>query len=108
MAVAAATQDPRFLAVTAEEFKEIKIEISVMTPKRKIADWRKIQLGRQGVVVEKGGRSGTFLPQVAEETGWDLEEFLGQLCSQKAGLPADCYQDPETNLYVFEAQVLRE
>jgi AmmeMemoRadiSam system protein B/AmmeMemoRadiSam system protein A len=108
MAVAAATQDPRFLAVTAEELKEIKIEISVMTPKRKIADWRKIQLGRQGVVVEKGGRSGTFLPQVAKETGWDLEEFLGQLCSQKAGLPADCYQDPETNLYVFEAQVLRE
>jgi len=108
MAVAAATEDPRFPPVSASEFRDIKIEISVMTPKRKISDWREIELGKHGVVVQKGFHSGTFLPQVATETGWSLEEFLSQLCWQKAGLPADCYKDPSTNLYVFEAQVFEE
>lgn len=108
MAIAAATEDPRFPPVNASELKEIKIEISVMTPKRKIGDWREIELGKHGVVVQKGFHSGTFLPQVATETGWSLEEFLSQLCWQKAGLPPDCYKDPSTNLYVFEAQVFEE
>lgn len=108
MAIAAATEDPRFSPVSAEELKDIKIEISVMTPKRKIDDWRQIELGKHGVVVQKGFRSGTFLPQVAQETGWSLEEFLSQLCWQKAGLPPDCYKDPSVNLYVFEAQVFEE
>jgi len=108
MAIAAATEDPRFSPVTAQELGEIKIEISVMTPKRKIENWEEIELGKHGVVVQKGFRSGTFLPQVATETGWNLEEFLSQLCWQKAGLPPDCYKEPSTNLYVFEAQVFEE
>lgn len=108
MAIAAATDDPRFPPVNFEELSEIKIEISVMTPKRKISDWQEIELGKHGVVIQKGFRSGTFLPQVATETGWSKEEFLSQLCWQKAGLPPDCYKDPEVNLYVFEAQVFEE
>jgi len=108
MAAAAATEDPRFPPVSASELKDIKIEISVITPKRKISDWKEIELGKHGVVVQKGFHSGTFLPQVATETGWSLEEFLSQLCWQKAGLPADCYKDPSVNLYVFEAQVFEE
>jgi len=108
MAIAAATQDYRFPPVQKEELPEIKIEISVMTPKKKIDNWRGIVLGKHGVVVQKGNRSGTFLPQVATETGWSLEEFLSQLCLQKAGLPANCYKDPSTNLYTFEAQVFAE
>jgi len=108
MAIAAATKDPRFSPVTASELKDIKIEISVMTPKQKINDWRKIKLGVDGVVVQYIARSGVFLPQVATETGWSLEEFLGQLCSQKAGLSPNCYQDPATNLYIFQAQVFEE
>ncbi|MGB9706649.1 MAG: AmmeMemoRadiSam system protein B [Microgenomates group bacterium] len=108
MAIAAATEDFRFPPVTAEELKDIKIEISVMTPKRKIQNWQEIQLGKHGVVIQKGLRSGTFLPQVATETGWTKEEFLSQLCWQKAGLPPDCYKDPSVNLYVFEAQVFEE
>lgn len=108
MAIAAATKDPRFSPVTGSELKDIKIEISVMTPKKKIDDWKKIELGKQGVVIQKGFQSGTFLPQVATETGWNLEEFLGQLCSQKAGLSFDCYKDPTINLYTFEAQVFEE
>lgn len=108
MAIAAATQDFRFPPVTAEELKNINLEISVMTPKRKINDWQKIKLGIQGVVVEKNGCAGTFLPQVATETGWDLEEFLSQLCEQKAGLPPEAYKDPAANLFVFEAQIFAE
>ena len=108
MAIEAATNDPRFFPVTAKELPDIKIEISVMTPKKKIDNWQKIELGKHGVVVQKGFRAGTFLPQVASETGWSLEKFLGQLCSQKAGLPPDCYRDPSTNLYIFEAQIFKE
>jgi len=79
-----------------------------MTPKRLINDWKKIRLGKQGVVIQQGFNSGTFLPQVAEETGWDLEQFLTALCTEKAGLSADCYRDPQTKIYVFEAEVFEE
>lgn len=108
MAIAAATEDPRFPPVKSEELKEIKIEISVMTPKKKIGNWKEIQLGKHGVVIQKDNRAGTFLPQVATETGWNLEEFLAQLCSQKAGLSPDCYKDPSVNFFTFEAQVFEE
>ena len=108
MVIAAAIKDQRFSPVTAVELEEIEIEISVMTPKRKVDSWEEIELGRHGVVLEKGERAGTFLPQVAEETGWSKEEFLSQLCSQKAGLDSDCYQDSGVNLYVFEAQIFEE
>jgi AmmeMemoRadiSam system protein B/AmmeMemoRadiSam system protein A len=108
MAVAAAENDPRFLPVSKDELKAIKIEISVMTPRRKIASWKEIELGKHGVVVQYGNQGGTFLPQVAEETGWRLEEFLAQLCTQKAGLSAHCYKSPGVNLYVFEVEILEE
>lgn len=107
-AISAALRDPRFPPLTADELPKIKMEISVLTPKKRIADWREIQLGQHGVILQKGGRAGTFLPQVAAETGWNLEQFLGQLCLQKADLPADGYKDPTINLYTFEAQVFGE
>jgi hypothetical protein len=108
MSIAAATEDPRFPKVTAEELPDIKIEISVMTPRKKIDNWEKIRLGVDGVVVQYGNRGGTFLPQVATETGWSLEEFLSQLCSQKAGLPPHCYKNPTVSLYTFEVQIIKE
>lgn len=107
-AIAAAKNDPRFPPVSAQELKDIKIEISVMTPRRKINNWREIELGKHGVVIQHGRQGGTFLPQVAKETGWSLEEFLSQLCTQKAGLPAHCYKSPDVNLYVFEVEILEE
>lgn len=107
-AINAATRDYRFPPVEASELKDIKIEISVMTPKQKISDWREIKLGKHGVVVQKGLNAGTFLPQVATETGWSLEEFLSHLCAEKAGLPSDCYKDPSTKIFVFEVQVFEE
>ncbi len=108
MAIAAATQDFRFPTVTEKDLKDIDYEISVLSPLRKINDWHEIQLGKHGVQVVSGFRSGVFLPQVATETGWDLDTFMGELCSQKAGLAWDAWKDPKTTLYVFTAQVFSE
>lgn len=107
-AIIAATEDPRFPPVTQGELGQLKIEISVLSKPEKINDWRQIKLGRHGVVIRQGNQGGTFLPQVAEETGWNLEEFLSQLCWQKAGLPADCYQNPATEIFVYTAEVFSE
>lgn len=105
MAVAAATGDPRFAPVTEDELPQLDYEISVLSPLQKINDWHEIELGKHGVEIKKGANSGVFLPQVASETGWDLDTFMGQLCSQKAGLPWNCWQDKDTEIYVFTAQV---
>jgi len=107
-AIDAALNDPRFPPVRYEELKEIEIEISLLSPPRKITDWREIEPGKHGVILKQGSRGGTFLPQVATETGWDREEFLSQLCLQKAGLPEDCYKDPKTELFVYTAEVFSE
>ncbi|MBU2592086.1 MAG: AmmeMemoRadiSam system protein B [Patescibacteria group bacterium] len=104
----AAVNDHRFSAVGFEELKEIEIEISVLSKPEKISDWRKIEMGKHGVVLRQGLNGGTFLPQVAAETGWDREEFLSQLCSQKAGLLSDCYKNPKTEIMVYTAEVFSE
>ena len=108
MAVAAASQDPRFTPVTAAELKDIDVEISVLSKPRRVKDASEIQLGKHGVIVSRGDHQGVFLPQVADETGWSKEEFLSELCSQKAGLPPDAWKDPDTALYVFTADVFAE
>lgn len=109
MAIAACSEDDRFLPISEIELAELKYEISVLSEPKEIKDWRKIELGRHGVIIEKGMRSGVFLPQVAIETAWSLEEFLSNLCSQKAGLPSNCYKnDPETKLSIFTADVFSE
>lgn len=107
-AIDAALHDSRFDPVQPSELEDIEIEISIMTPKVIEDSWQDIELGRHGVVIQKGSKSGTFLPQVATDTGWSKEEFLSQLCSQKAGLPKDCYKDPSVDIYTFEAQVFSE
>lgn len=108
MAVAAALDDPRFNPVTVEDLPKLKYEVSVLSPMRKIKDVSEIKLGKHGVKVQNNGRSGVFLPQVADETGWSKEEFLNRLCQDKAGLPADCWKDPATEVYVFTAQVFSD
>ncbi len=108
MAVASSSQDYRFSPVRPQELKDITIEISVLSEPAQIDDWKKIRLGTDGVIVRRGYSSGVFLPQVATETGWSLETFLGELCSQKAGLPSDCYKDPGTKIYTFQAEIFSE
>ena len=63
---------------------------------------------RDGVIVRRGHCLGVFLPQVAEETGWDKEKFLSVLCASKAGLPADAWKEKDTELYTFQAEVFSE
>ena len=108
MAVSAASQDPRFSPVSTGELGQLGYEISVLSPLRKVATASEIELGKHGVTVSKGFHHGVFLPQVATETGWSKEEFLSELCSQKAGLPRDCWKDPAATLQIFTADVFSE
>ncbi|MCK9594703.1 MAG: AmmeMemoRadiSam system protein B [Candidatus Omnitrophica bacterium] len=108
MAVEAATGDPRFTQVELEELENIGIEISVLSPMKKVDSADNIRLGEHGVLVRKGFSSGVFLPQVADETGWSKEEFLSHLCSDKAGLSPMAWKDKNTELYVFTAEIFSE
>jgi AmmeMemoRadiSam system protein A len=108
MAIEASSGDPRFEPVMIEELKSIDIEISVLSPKKRVKSIDEIDLGRHGVIVKNGLSGGVFLPQVALETGWSKEEFMRNLCAGKAGLKPDAYKDPKTEIYVFEAEVFGE
>ena len=103
MARAAAFEDPRFMPVTREELYDLDIEISVLTPMRRIHSLDEFELHRHGIYIRKGYRSGTFLPQVADEVNWTKEEFVGHCSQDKAGLGWNGWRDAE--LYVYEAIV---
>lgn len=107
MAIEAAVHDPRFLPVSMDELPDLEYEISVLSRPEAIDDWRRIELGKHGVIARQGIHSGVFLPQVAIETGWSREEFLSQLCRQKAGLDPDAYLDPDLELSVFTVQICK-
>ena len=108
MAIEAAVGDPRFPKLSLSELKDVEIEVSVLSVLERVSSAEKIEMGKHGVLVKKGYQSGVFLPQVATETGWSKEEFLNNLCAQKAGLPADAWKNKDTELYVFEAEVFSE
>jgi AmmeMemoRadiSam system protein B/AmmeMemoRadiSam system protein A len=99
----AAVNDHRFSAVSKDEFQELSFEISALTPPTPVPSYRDIVIGRDGVVLQKNGRSAVFLPQVAPEQGWGLEEMLSQL-ALKAGLPPDAWQKG-ASFAVFQAIV---
>ncbi|MGC9373862.1 MAG: AmmeMemoRadiSam system protein B [Bacteroidales bacterium] len=106
MAVSAATEDPRFPAVKPDEMDEIDLEISVLTPLQKIESIDEIEMGRHGIYIKKGFATGTFLPQVAHETGWTKEEFLGHCAQSKAGIGWDGWRDAD--IFIYEALVFSE
>jgi AmmeMemoRadiSam system protein B/AmmeMemoRadiSam system protein A len=106
MAVAAATSDPRFPSLTAEELDAVTIEISVLSPPRRVTDVQQIEVGVHGLVILSGGRQAVLLPQVPVEQGWDRQEFLDNLCL-KAGLFPNCWNESAT-LYTFTAVVFGE
>ena len=103
MALAAAFEDPRFPSLRREELPDIEVEISVLTPMRRIHSLDELQLGRHGIYIRKGMRSGTFLPQVADQMGWTKEEFVGYCSQEKAHIGWNGWRDAE--LYVYEAIV---
>jgi AmmeMemoRadiSam system protein A len=90
-AAAAATADPRFPAVTPEDLPHLEIEISVLSPLRRIDDISEVRVGIHGLYISQFGQHGLLLPQVATDFGWDRETFLRQTCL-KAGLPGDAWR----------------
>ena len=107
MAVSSATRDPRFYPMKEEDLDDYHLEISVLSPLKKIEDTDEIEVGTHGIYMEKGYYRGVLLPQVATEYGWDRETFLKQTCV-KAGLPTDAWQAEDTEIYIFSAQVFGE
>jgi AmmeMemoRadiSam system protein A len=106
MALAAAFEDPRFEKVQAGELKDLDIEISVLTPFKEVTGLAAIVVGRDGVLLQKGGRSAVFLPQVAVEEHWTRDEMLGNLCL-KGGLDAGCWR-AGAKFSTFQADVFKE
>jgi AmmeMemoRadiSam system protein A len=107
MAEAAAFHDPRFPSVRAEEVRELEIEISALTPMQRISDPKELEIGRHGLFMKQGSRSGLLLPQVATEQGWDRTQFLENTC-RKAGMDREAWKDPNTEIFVFSADIFRE
>lgn len=107
MAIASAFQDPRFPPLRKDEFEEIDIEISVMSPVWRIDSVDEVEVGTHGMIVKRGLQQGLLLPQVATEEGWNRETFLEHTC-YKAGLMGDCWKKPGTEILVFTAEVFSE
>jgi len=107
MARAAATGDPRFLPIDSMELPAIDLEISVLSPSRRVHSPEEIVAGTHGLIIERGLNRGLLLPQVATEQGWDVETFLGCAC-EKAGLPSNAWRDKNTRIFIFTALVFAE
>ncbi len=111
MAVSSATRDHRFASnpITVNEIPELEIEISVLSPLTKVSrPLEDIKLGQHGILIQDKGRTGTFLPQVATETGWSLEEFLGHCSADKAGLGWGGWKAPTATVYTYTATIIDE
>jgi len=107
VALKAAFEDPRFPPLTAAEFKNVTIEISVLSPLERVARIEDIQVGVHGLLLECGPRRGLLLPQVALEYEWDREAFLNAT-ARKAGLPDRAWEDEQAALYLFTADIVEE
>lgn len=106
MAVQAAFHDPRFYPLKESEYSGLEVEISILYPLEKVTDIEQIQVGRDGLVMERGFHKGLLLPQVATDHGWDRNRFLNETC-RKAGLEGFCWENGAT-IYKFEAEVFGE
>jgi uncharacterized protein len=107
MAAAAATRDPRFPALTAEELDTVVMEVSVLGEYAQVREPHEVEIGVHGLAVSSRGRRGLLLPQVADTSGWTAEEFLVRLCL-KAELPEDAWRQLDTVVERFTAQVFDE
>lgn len=108
-AVSAAVRDPRFRPVGPAELANICLEVTVLTPPEALIcppaeRWQYVEVGRHGLIVKAGSRSGLLLPQVALEYEWTPSEFLSQTCI-KAGLPPSAWRESSCSVFVFEGQI---
>jgi len=110
MARTSCCEDPRFMQdrIRPDELDKIRIEVSVLEEAQRTTDPASLVVGQHGILIRRGPRSGCFLPQVATERDWSAEEFLTQCCVTKAGLAPDAWKDPETEVYLFGAEVIAE
>ncbi len=112
-AISAASRDPRFPPMTADELDSVRIEVSLLTPPSEI-DFDdpkelpgRIDVGKDGLIVQSGYSKGLLLPQVPVEWGWDAEEFLSQTCV-KAGLRRNAWLTPGARVFKFQGEVFSE
>jgi AmmeMemoRadiSam system protein A len=103
MALSAATTDSRFPPLNRDELKDLKIEISVLSPRVPVSGPEEITLGKHGIYIQCGPNRGTLLPQVAVNQKWDVEQFLGNCAKHKAGIGWNGWRDAE--LFTYEAIV---
>ncbi|HIP93216.1 MAG TPA: TIGR00296 family protein [Desulfurobacteriaceae bacterium] len=112
-AISAAFRDPRFPPLTYDEFQNVVVEVTILTPPQEIKFsnpqelMEQIKIGEDGLIVKCGFHSGLLLPQVPVEYNWTVEEFLAHTC-MKAGLPPDCFLNPECKWYKFQGQIFEE
>jgi len=112
-AINSATHDPRFPPVSYDELNSIIFEVSILTPPQLIKIKKpteypsKIEVGKDGLIVERGYYKGLLLPQVPMKWNWKEEEFLCQCCV-KAGLSPDCWVLEGTKIYKFQAIIFEE
>ncbi len=107
MAKEAAFNDPRFYPLSKQESSKIDIEISVLSPLKKIDNIEEIIVGKHGLFLVQGRYQGLLLPQVATEYQWEKIEFLDHTCN-KAGLPKGCWKEKDCDIYIFSANVFNE
>lgn len=107
LVISSAVKDPRFPPMKAEEVNDVLIEISVLSPLARVKDASEIIAGKHGVLVEQNYRTGVFLPEVATEQGWGVEELLTQLCAHKAGISKDAWEKGAA-LYIFTTESIHE
>lgn len=102
-----AAKDPRFVGnpITPQELPRMTVEVSILSPLERTDEPENLRIGTHGIYIVRGTRSGCFLPHVATETGWNVEEFLSNCCTHKAGLPADAWRQSDTEVYLFTSEI---
>ena len=112
VAIAAAFEDPRFPALKTDEYGDLEFEVTVLTQPELIEVAHpdqyldEIEIGVDGLIIQKGYAKGLLLPQVAPENGFDAETFLEHTC-MKAGISADSWMDESCDVYKFQGQIFK-
>ena len=112
VAIAASVNDPRFPKVTLDELENIDLEVTVLTKPEMIIVahyeqyFDEIEIGEDGLIIQKGYSRGLLLPQVATENGFNVENFLEHTC-MKAGISADSWMDESCDVYKFQGQIFK-
>lgn len=102
-----ALEDPRFYPLTLEELPHVDIEISVLSKPELVKSKDEIEVGKHGLIIQKGPFHGLLLPQVATKYNWTVEEFLEHTCL-KAGLSKHEWKNPATKIQKFTATIFSE